>query len=152
MVERGAADGLEHAARRATRRFADAISDGDPEGAAVGYAEGARLVAPSATLIEGRAGIESFWRAGLEAGIRAVELECVRIDRHGAFGVEIGHYSMRLRQPDGGDVVDRGSYLRVHELAPDGGWAWVIEAFTPEGNPQAAAQEMASGGEVGNDT
>lgn len=148
MVDRGAADGLEDAARVATRRFADAISGGDPATAAVGYAENARLVAPSATVFEGRAGIESFWRAGLEAGIRAVELESVRIDRHGAFGVEIGHYSMRLHQPGGGDVVDRGSYLRVHELTPGGGWAWAIEAFTPDGSPQVAAPSPADRGEV----
>ncbi len=152
MAERGAADGLEQAAVGAARRFTDAIRGGDPTAAAVGYAENARLVAPSSALIEGRAGIESFWRAGLEAGIRAVELESIRIDRHGAFGVEIGHYSMRLRQPGGDDVVDRGAYLRVHELAPDGGWTWAIEAFTPDGDPQVAASGLAIGGEVGDET
>ena len=150
MGERGASDGLELAARVATRRFVDAIRGGDPAAAAVGYADDARLLAPSSIVIEGRAEIESFWRAGLEAGIRAVELETVRIDRHGAFAIEIGQYAMRLRQPDGGDVVDRGSYLLVHEPAPGGGWAWALEAFTPEGSPQVATPTLPGiGGEVG---
>jgi ketosteroid isomerase-like protein len=150
MSERGASDGLEQAARAATRQFLDAIRGGDPVAAAVGYADDARLLAPSSTVIEGRAAIESFWRAGLEAGIRSVEVESVRIDRHGGFAVEIGHYAMRLPQPDGDDVVDRGSYLRVHEPTPHGGWAWALEAFTPEGDPQVAPRVgPGTGGEVG---
>lgn len=150
MGERGSPDGLEQAARAATRRFVDAIRCGDPAAAAAGYAKDARLLAPSSAVIDGRAEIESFWRAGLEAGIRAVELESVRIDRHGAFAIEIGQYSMWLRQPDGGDVVDRGSYLLVHEPGPDGGWAWALEAFTPEGSPQVDTRVLPGiGGEVG---
>lgn len=147
MGERGAPDGLEQSARAATRRFADAIRGGDPAAAAAGYAEDARLLAPSSTVIDGRAEIESFWRAGLEAGIRAVELESVRIDRHGAFAIEFGQYAMWLRQPDGGDVVDRGSYLLVHEPAPGGGWAWALEAFTPEGSPQVGTRVLPGIGE-----
>jgi ketosteroid isomerase-like protein len=150
MGKRGATDDLELAARAATQRFVEAIRGGDSAAAAVGYTDDARLLAPSSTVVEGRAEIEAFWRAGLDAGIQAVELEFVRIDRHGAFAIEIGHYAMRLCQPDGGDVVDRGSYLRVHEPAPDGGWAWALEAFTPEGSPQVATRMLPGvGGEVG---
>jgi ketosteroid isomerase-like protein len=150
MGERQAFDGLEEAVRTASRRFVDAIRCGDPVAAVVAYADNARLVAPSAALIEGRAEIESFWRAGLEAGMRAIELEPVRMDRHGSFAIEIGQYSMQLRQPDGGDVMDRGSYLLVHGPAPGGGWAWLLEAFIPEGDPQVAARVLpAAGGEVG---
>ncbi len=153
MGNRGTADGFEEAVRAAARRFADAIRSGDSVAAAVGYAENARLLAPSATVIEGRAEIESFWRAGLEAGIRAVELESIGIDRHGAFAVEIGHYAMHLRQPDGADVVDRGSYLLVHEPAAGGGWSWALEAFTPGGDPHVASRELPGiGGEVGDVT
>ena len=150
MDERQAPDGLEEAARAASQRFVAAIRGGDPVAAVVGYADNAQLVAPSAALIEGRGEIESFWRAGLQAGIRSVELELVRMDHHGAFAIEIGTYSMRLRQPDGGDIVDRGSYLLVHEPTPGGGWAWAMEAFIPEGDPQVAARVLpAARGEVG---
>ena len=150
MGERGEADGLEQAARAASRQFVDAIRDGDAAAAVARYTEDAWLLAPSAAVIEGRAGIESFWQAGLEAGIRAVELEPDRIDRLGAIAVEIGHYSMHLDRPGGSAVVDRGSYVLVHEPAPDGGWSWVLEAFTPEGSPQiASAAVLGIGGEVG---
>ena len=146
MAARDEQPGIEEAARAANRRFVDAIRGADPRAASSGYAEHARLLAPSADLIEGRAGIESFWRAGLEAGIRSVELVPIRIDGHDAVAFEIGHYAIRLRPPDGGSVVDRGSYLLVHERAADGTWAWSLEMFTPDGSPQVARGAPARGG------
>ena len=130
---------LEGAARAAHRRFADAIRDGDAAAASIAYAADARLLAPSASLIEGRPGIESFWRAGLDAGIRSVELIPGRIDPRGTVAFEIGRYVIQLRPPDGGSVVDRGTYLLVHEQGVDGGWSWSLEMFTPEGSPEVAA-------------
>jgi ketosteroid isomerase-like protein len=130
---------LEGAARAANERFVAAIRGHDPSAASAEYAPNARLVAPSADLIEGRAGIESFWRAGLDAGIRDVARFPVRIEAHGSIAFEIGQYAIRLRPPDGGCVVDRGSYLLVHERSAAGTWAWTLEMFTPEGTPQVAS-------------
>ena len=145
-------EGLEQSARAAHRTFAAAMRGGDWATASVAYAVDARLLAPSADVIEGRSGIAAYWRAGLDAGIRAVELVPLRIDGRGSVAFEIGHYAIRLRPPDGGCVVDRGTYLVVHERGADGRWAWALETFTPEGLPQVApgaAGDQAS--EVGDD-
>ena len=144
MSEPGDLLSVERAARAANDRFVAAIRSHDPAAASVGYAPDARLLAPSADLIEGRDGIESFWRAGLNAGIRDVARVPVRIDARGSIAFEIGHYAIRLRPPDGGCVVDRGSYLRVHERDAGGGWAWTLEMFTPEGTPQVASATPAT--------
>jgi ketosteroid isomerase-like protein len=144
MHERTDPEGLGSAVDAANRRFVEAIRTRDPGAAASGYAANARLLAPSADLIEGRAGIESFWRAGLDAGIRAVDRVPIRIEGRGSVAFEIGRYAIRLRAPDGGSVVDRGTYLLVHERAADGRWAWALETFTPEGSPQVASR--AAGG------
>ena len=135
---------LERAARAANERFVAAIRGHDPSAASSGYAADARLLAPSADLIEGRAGFESFWRAGLDAGIRDVARVPLRIEARGAIAFEIGRYAIRLRPPDGGCVVDRGSYLLVHERSAAGHWAWTLEMFTPEGTPQIAPAPAAS--------
>lgn len=127
---------VEEAVRAAARRFVAAIGGGDSAAAAIGYADDALLLAPSAALIEGRTAIEAFWRAGLEAGIRTVELQPLRITTHRALAFEIGRYAMRLRRPNGDCVVDRGSYLLIHERSAEGAWAWRFEAFTPDGPPQ----------------
>ena len=129
---------FEAAARAANERFVAGIRSQDPSTASSGYAQNARLLAPSADLIEGRQGIESFWRAGLDAGIRDVSRVPVRIEAHGSVAFEIGRYAIRLRPPDGGCVVDRGSYLLVHERSAMGDWSWTLEMFTPEGTPQVA--------------
>ena len=131
-------EGLEQSAHAANRRFVDAIRDGDPAAASGAYAIDARLLAPSADLIEGRERIASFWRAGLEAGIRTVDRVPLRIDGHGSVAFEIGRYAMQLRPEGGGSVVDHGAYLLVHERDPDGGWSWALEMFTPDGTPETA--------------
>lgn len=137
-------DGFEQAAHAANARFTDAIRGGDHVAAAATYTADARLLAPSADLIEGRDGIALFWRAGLDAGIHAVDRVPLRIDGHGSIAYEIGRYTIRLRPPAGGCVVDHGTYLVVHQLQPDGVWRWAIEAFTPEGAPRVAAAASAA--------
>ena len=139
MDEGNDCEGLERSAREAQRQFAAAMRGGDSTTAAAAYAVDARLLAPSADVIEGRSRIASFWRAGLEAGIRAVDLVPFRLERRGSIGLEIGHYAIRVQPVDGGCVVDRGTYLVVHEHRPDGRWARVLEMFTPDGVPQVAS-------------
>lgn len=132
-------DGIEQAARASNARFTAAIRGGDPVAAAAAYATDARLQAPSSDLIEGRTGIASFWRAGLDAGIRDMDRVPARIDQHGSVAYETGHYTIRLRPRGGGSVVDRGTYLVVHQREADGAWRWAAEAFTPEGAPRVDA-------------
>lgn len=138
-------DGIEQAAQAANAGFSAAIRGGDAVAAASAYAADARLLAPSADLIEGRSRIASFWRAGLDAGIREIDRVPVRIDGHGSVAYEIGRYTIRLRPPEGGCVVDHGSYLVVHQRDADGAWRWAVEAFTPEGAPRIAAAPPTSG-------
>jgi ketosteroid isomerase-like protein len=139
------ADTLWRLATAAGTSFVEAIREGDPGAAAMAYTSDARLVAPSAALIEGRAGIESFWRAGIDAGIRVVDRVPLRIDGHGSAAFEFGRYTIRLRSPERGWIVDRGNYLLVHERDGDGAWRWAIEMFTPDGAPQVASDAPAAG-------
>lgn len=139
-------EGLERSARVASDRFGAAISRGDAVAASSSYATAASLLAPSADLIEGRDGIAAFWRAGLEAGIQAVDRKPLRIDAHGSVAFEIGRYAIRLQPASGDWVVDHGTYLLIHERGPDNRWAWALEMFTPDGAPQVARGAAAGDG------
>ena len=117
--------------------FVDALRHGDARAAGSIYAESARLVAPSADVIEGRAAIEAFWQAGLDAGVVDIDLEAVEVRYRTSLAYELGRYVLQLRPPSGGTVVDRGTYLLVLEHHVDGSWRRAVEMFSPEAPPAA---------------
>jgi uncharacterized protein (TIGR02246 family) len=120
--------------------FIAALRSGDAAAASALYADDARLIAPSAELIRGRAAIEAFWRAGLDTGVSEVELESLELGIKDGLAYEIGRYALTLEPADGGQVVDRGKYLLVHERQEDGVWRWAVEMFNPDAGPAFARQ------------
>jgi SnoaL-like domain len=60
------------------RRFFHSLAGGDAAAAAEIYLEDATLVTPTGDVIRGRAGIERFWRSGLEVGLHGAELDVER--------------------------------------------------------------------------
>jgi ketosteroid isomerase-like protein len=112
--------------------FASALSRGDSRGASALYTEDARLLPPAAELVQGRAAIEAFWRAGIEVGIAHADYEALELHRQNGLAYEVGRYALRLRQADGGTMVDRGDYVLVHERQADGSWRRAVEMFSPD--------------------
>ena len=100
MVERRRNCSFAQAAAEARASFVAAVNRADATRAARVYTVEARLLAPSAELIEGRQAIEAFWRAGLEAGISDIELEMLALGRESRLAFEIGRYALRLEPPD----------------------------------------------------
>jgi ketosteroid isomerase-like protein len=125
--------------------FVAALRDGDAAAASAIYADDAKLLAPSAELVQGRDAIEAFWRAGVDAGLRDVELEALELDVQGRLAYEIGCYALRLEPADGQPVVDRGKYLLVHERQQDGSWRWAVEMFNPDMPPAVAGGHSKQG-------
>ena len=112
--------------------FVSAVCCGDAAAAAAVYAASARLLAPSAELMQGREEIAAFWQAGIDAGISKVELEALQVEHHDGVAYEVGRYALRLESPEGATVVDRGKYALVHERQPDGSWLRAVETFNPD--------------------
>ena len=115
--------------------FAAALERGDAGAASDIYADGAKLLAPSAELIEGRASIEAFWRAGIEIGVSHAEFHPIELRRNDGLAYEVGRYTLRVRGA-AGPVVDDGWYLLVHERQEDGSWRRAVEMFSPDGQPR----------------
>lgn len=125
-------DGAIDATRAA---FVSALESGDARAASALYTHDARLLPPSAELLQGREAIEAFWQAGIDAGISAVELETLLLERHEPVAYEISRYALRLRPPEGGTLVDRGKYVLLHRRLADGSWRRAVEMFSPDGPP-----------------
>jgi len=110
--------------------FIAALARGDTASACAVYAEDARLLAPSAELVQGRPAIERFWSAGLACGISAVALDVVEVAGGPGVAYEIGRYAFWL---DGGaEAAECGAYVLVHERQRDGSWRRAVEMFNPE--------------------
>ena len=92
------------------------------------------MVAPPAEVVEGRMSIEAYWQAGLAAGMTNVELEPFDLEWRDSFAYELGRYELLL-DGDDGPVVDRGTYMVVHERQPDGTWLRAAEMFNTNGSP-----------------
>jgi ketosteroid isomerase-like protein len=114
--------------------FVAALSCGDAAAVARLYADDAKLLAPSAELFEGRGAIESFWRAGVEAGVRGLELETIELGGGDSLVYEIGSYALSVEAEEGA-VVDCGKYVLVHERQGDGVWLRAVEMFNPDAPP-----------------
>jgi ketosteroid isomerase-like protein len=118
--------------------FVAALRLGDAAAAAAFYTRDARLLAPSAELLIGRTDIARFWQAGMDAGVRGIELysEQAELEAGGAVGFEVGRYVVRVRPVDGPEIVDRGKYAVLHRREHDGTWRRALEMLTPDGDPR----------------
>jgi uncharacterized protein (TIGR02246 family) len=134
-------DEEERAIGTAREAFAAALRAGDARAASCLYSEDARLLAPSAEPIKGRAAIEGYWQTGVEAGVSQVGLEVVELRLQERLAYEIGRYTLQLEGEDGSAVVDRGTYFLVHEQQDDGSWQWAVEMFNPDAPGGAVPHE-----------
>jgi uncharacterized protein (TIGR02246 family) len=112
-------------------RFVAALSRADTEALAALYTADATLLPPAAAPINGRAAIRRFWQAGLDAGIVAIQLEPVRLDRDTRLAYELGSYELRLEPIASKTIIDRGNYVLVHSQLDDRSWRRRVEIFTP---------------------
>src|SRR5205814_9185055 len=94
-------------------RFLEELARGDATAAATAYAEGAILLPPSGEIIRGRKAIESFWRSGIEIGVRT-DLETLERDAAHPFVYEVGRYRMLFQRAEDGLKCERCTYLLLY--------------------------------------
>jgi ketosteroid isomerase-like protein len=117
----------------ARRKFEVALERGDARSAAEVYAADGRLLLPESRALDGRDSIEAFWRAGLDAGMSAITLQPESIQIDASFACEVGSYLLCTKPRHESPATDRGRYLIVHRVDPDGTWRRALEVFAPAG-------------------
>ena len=88
---------MEGEIQEATAALVRSLEAGDATAAGV-YADDAKLLAPTAALIHGRAEIEAYWRTGIALGLTAVEFERRVLAAVGGNVVEIGRYAVSVNR------------------------------------------------------
>jgi ketosteroid isomerase-like protein len=119
-------------------RFLEELARGDATAAATAYAEGAILLPPSGEIIRGRKAIESFWRSGIEIGVRT-DLETLERADADRFVYEVGRYRMLFQRAEDGPKLERGAYLLLYRQEPDGSWLRAVDMFNATSSYARAA-------------
>jgi uncharacterized protein (TIGR02246 family) len=105
------------------RDFGAALNAKDAKAAAALYTEDAVLIPPGEPLVRGREAIEEYWRGAIElGGIRDVSVETMDALSSGSLGYETGSFVLTINGPDGEAVIDKGRYIELLRLEPDGRW------------------------------
>jgi ketosteroid isomerase-like protein len=124
-----------------TAALVTALENRDVAGAVEAYADGARLLSPAAGLVEGRAQIGAYWQAGLDLGLSALAFETRVLEEVAGAVLEVGRYAFSGWRRHAEPRVDRGTYLVLHTLGPDGVWRRGVEVFNPD-EPGSARHEI----------
>lgn len=128
---------MENEIREETAALMTALERGDVASAVGSYADGARLLASSGELIQGRAEIETYWRTGVDLGLASLAFERrVLEELNGSVLLELGRYAVSVRGASPPPRVERGSYLVLHSQSADGSWRRAVEVFNSDGKEQ----------------
>ncbi len=102
----------------ANAEFAAAYRCGDAGAVAAMYTEHGQLFPPNEPIVAGRAAIERFWKAAIDAGIKTIELKTIEVEGLGESAVEVGAYTLRGKD---GVAIDQGKYLVLWKQV-EGAW------------------------------
>jgi uncharacterized protein (TIGR02246 family) len=114
--------------RNLTQDFVTSYNTGNYDQIAALFAEDGVFMAPHHDPAYGPKAIERLLSRIGEAGYEDLRLETSRVEAYGDLAMEIGRYSVAVRQPDGTIMADRGKYLKAWRRL--GAWLIVADCWS----------------------
>jgi len=114
--------------RNLDQDFVTSFNTGNYDQAAALFASDGAFMAPHHEPAYGPKAVEHQLRQFADAGYEDLRLETVRVDSSGDMAMEIGRYSVAIRQPDGTVLADRGKYLKAWRRL--GAWLIVADCWS----------------------
>jgi uncharacterized protein (TIGR02246 family) len=114
--------------RNLAQDFVTSFNTGNYDQAAALFAQDGAYMAPHYDPAYGSKAIERVLRQLGEAGYEDLRLETVRVDSSGDMAVEVGRYTVAIRQPDGTIRADRGKYVKAWRRL--GAWFIVADCWS----------------------
>jgi uncharacterized protein (TIGR02246 family) len=93
--------------------FVTSFNTGNYDQVAALFAEDGVFMAPNYDPAYGPKAVERLLHQIAEKGYEDLRFETSRVESSGDLAMEIGRYSVAIRQPDGTIVADRGKYLKA---------------------------------------
>lgn len=118
--------------------FAAAFNKGDDAAVAAHYAEDAAVLPPDVARVDGRAGIQSFWKGAIDAGLADLTLKAVEVHGSGDLAFEVGEVSYSTPDNAGARSTANGKYIVVWKKGADGVWRLYRDIWNA--NPVLPAQ------------
>ncbi|MGH6894574.1 MAG: YybH family protein [Dongiaceae bacterium] len=116
--------------------FAEAFNQGDAAAVAAHYTEDAAVFPPEAARVDGRAGIQTFWKGAMDSGLADLTLKAVEVHGSDELAFEVGEVSFSTPDGSGGRSASTGKYIVVWKKDGDGGWRLYRDIWNA--NPAAA--------------
>ena len=104
----------------ANKDFMSVFAKGDAAGVAAPYTENGQVLPANVGIITGHVGIQGFWQAVMDMGIKSAKLETVEVEDFGETAHEVGRYTLLGAKEQ---VLDSGKYVVVWKK--DGGH-WLL--------------------------
>jgi ketosteroid isomerase-like protein len=99
--------------RNLTQDFVTSFNTSNYDQVAALFAEDGVFMAPHHDPAYGPKAVERLLHLIGDAGYEDLRLETSRVEAYGDLAMEIGRYTVAMRQPDGTIVADRGKYLKA---------------------------------------
>jgi ketosteroid isomerase-like protein len=115
------------------------FNTGNYDQAAALFAVDGVLMAPLHEAAYGQKPVERVLRLLGEAGYSDLRLETTRVEYSGDMAMELGRFSVVVRQPNGAHAAERGKYVKVWKRLG----AWLIMADCWSRTPQVANDRAA---------
>jgi ketosteroid isomerase-like protein len=130
---------VESQLRDLTQDFATSFNTGNYDQAASLFASDGVLMAPPQEAAYGQKAVEHLLRRLGEAGYSDLRLETTRVEHSGDMAMELGRFTVAVRQADGTLIPERGKYVKVWKRLG----AWLVMADSWSGMVQAASERAA---------
>jgi uncharacterized protein (TIGR02246 family) len=114
--------------RNLAQDFVTAFNTGNYDQAAALFTADGAFMAPHYEPAYGPKAVERLLRHFGETGYEELRLETVRVESSGDMAMEIGRYTVAIRQSDGTYVADRGKYVKVWRRL--GAWLIVADCWS----------------------
>jgi uncharacterized protein (TIGR02246 family) len=114
--------------RNLAQDFVTSFNTGNYDQVATLFAQDGAFMAPHHDPAYGPKAVERLLRQFGDAGYEDLRLETVRVEASGDLAMEIGRYSVAIRQADGSVLADRGKYVKAWRRL--GAWLIVADCWS----------------------
>jgi uncharacterized protein (TIGR02246 family) len=114
--------------RNLAQDFVTSFNTGNYDQVAALFAQDGAFMAPQHDPAYGPKAVELLLRQIGEAGYEDLRLETLRVESSGDLAMEIGRYTVAIRQPDATILADRGKYVKAWRRL--GAWLIVADCWS----------------------